>query len=149
MAGLDQAHPLDGTAGEAVAEKLMLLPQPDEIAFHVAILLMMGNGWTVTFTVYILPSEAVTLKVIVPVVAGLVFKLNVCVTELEAVDCGVPPFTLLGVPVMVHVKVVPAVRVPKPVERSLVAPEQKSLTVIVVCPFTSSTNSTNIKDSRL
>ena len=49
-AGRDQLHPLESTAGLAVAEKFMLLPQPDEMAFQVGILLMMGNGCTVTLT---------------------------------------------------------------------------------------------------
>ena len=49
-AGRDQVHPLESTVGFAAALKLMLLPQPDEMAFQVAMLLIMGRGWTVTLT---------------------------------------------------------------------------------------------------
>ena len=43
-AGRDQDHPLERTAGLAAAEKLMLFPHPDEMAFQVGMLLMMGRG---------------------------------------------------------------------------------------------------------
>jgi hypothetical protein len=59
----------------------------------------------------------------VPVVAGFWFRLSVCVTVDDGVDCGVAPFTLLGVPVMVQVKVTPEVA-PKLRDKSLVVPEQ-------------------------
>lgn len=68
-------------------------------------------------------SEAVTLSVTVPVADGNWFRLKVCVTVADGVDCGVAPFTLLGVPVMVQVKVTPEVA-PKLRDRSLVVPEQ-------------------------
>ena len=59
----------------------------------------------------------------VPVVAGFWFRLKVWVTAADGVDCWVAPFTLLGVPVMVQVKVTPAAA-PMGREMSLVVPEQ-------------------------
>ena len=43
------------------AEKFMLLPQPTETEFHVAVLLIVGMGNTETTIVYFVPKSSVTL----------------------------------------------------------------------------------------
>ena len=44
-----------------VAEKLILLPQPTDTVFQVAVLLMVGFGKTETTIVYFVPKSSVTL----------------------------------------------------------------------------------------
>ena len=61
VAALDQVHPSVFSAIVDVAVKLILFPQPIEIGFHVAVLLIVGKGSTVTNIVYLVPISSTIL----------------------------------------------------------------------------------------
>ena len=61
IAALLQVHPSVLIAIVDAAEKLILLPQPTETVFHVAVLLIVGFGNTETTIVYFVPKSSVTL----------------------------------------------------------------------------------------
>lgn len=122
IAGLDQDHPDDSSDIVAVALKLILLPQPTEMEFHVAILEMVGMGNTVTFIVYDELSEASTVYLIVPLVVPVV-DLNVWDTVDEATVPFVFPLTLITLEV-VQVNVLPLAGTLAKTKRSCVVPLQ-------------------------